>query len=90
MTVYIPGALQSKWNNPFTVKKYGEIDSLKHYKTWVTTGQNPITNKRRKEGPLLKDIHELQGKILGCWCKPGPCHGDVLLECLRDYQASEK
>ena len=20
----------------------------------------------------------LKGKVLGCWCKPGPCHGDVL------------
>lgn len=25
--------------------------------------------------------HELRGKDLACWCKPGaPCHADVLLE----------
>jgi len=28
----------------------------------------------------LKDcLHELEGKILGCWCKPLACHGDVLV-----------
>jgi hypothetical protein len=26
----------------------------------------------------------LRGKNLGCWCKPGPCHGDVLVEMLQD------
>jgi hypothetical protein len=25
-------------------------------------------------------LPELRGKKLGCWCKPGPCHGDVLAE----------
>jgi hypothetical protein len=23
---------------------------------------------------------ELKGKVLGCWCKPDACHGDVLAE----------
>ncbi len=28
---------------------------------------------------LLRDLKaELQGKVLGCWCKPAKCHGDVL------------
>ena len=30
---------------------------------------------------LLKAIkEELKGKILGCWCHPLPCHGDVLVK----------
>jgi hypothetical protein len=29
---------------------------------------------------LLHDLHELKGKILGCWCSPKSCHGDVLSE----------
>tara|TARA_R110002074_G_scaffold32309_4_gene90215 strand:- start:1913 stop:2242 length:330 start_codon:yes stop_codon:yes gene_type:complete len=29
---------------------------------------------------LLNRIPELQGKILGCWCKPKACHGDFLAE----------
>ena len=28
----------------------------------------------------LARIQELEGKVLGCWCKPQDCHGDVLVE----------
>jgi len=27
---------------------------------------------------LMNDLHELKYKILGCWCKPKSCHGDIL------------
>ena len=31
--------------------------------------------------PALKlRLPELRGKVLGCWCHPEPCHGDVLCE----------
>lgn len=29
---------------------------------------------------LLERIGELEGKALGCWCAPGPCHADALAE----------
>ena len=29
---------------------------------------------------LLENISELQGKVLGCWCSPYLCHGEVLHE----------
>ena len=25
-----------------------------------------------------EDLESLQGKVLGCWCKPEACHGDVI------------
>lgn len=31
-------------------------------------------------------LSELKGKTLGCWCKPNPCHGDVLLTLLKEEQ----
>lgn len=34
--------------------------------------------------PLINEIEELRGKRLGCWCKPQPCHGDVLVKILRE------
>jgi hypothetical protein len=44
------------------------------YREWITNGDGKH---------LLNDLHELKGgKILGCWCKPQACHGDVLLELL--------
>ena len=30
------------------------------------------------------NLDELDGKILGCWCKPGPCHGDVLIKLFKE------
>lgn len=36
---------------------------------------------RRRVAPIMRDIAQLRGKNLACWCKPGePCHADVLLE----------
>lgn len=33
---------------------------------------------------LRAHLHELHGKNLACWCKPGePCHADVLLDLAR-------
>jgi hypothetical protein len=31
-----------------------------------------------------KEVHQLKAKILGCWCKPLPCHGDVIAEYLNN------
>ena len=86
MSFYIPGTTGSKWQNPFTVKKYGLEKSLELYRKWIITGVNPINGKIRKEGPLINDIDEIKGKILGCWCKPNACHGDILAE-LADNQS---
>ena len=33
---------------------------------------------------LLASLHELEGKRLGCWCKPKECHGDGLVELFRE------
>lgn len=34
--------------------------------------------RTRHDAEFLRDVRTLRGKRLGCWCKPGPCHGDVL------------
>lgn len=70
----------SKWGNPFshlkkrTKAKYlveTREQSIEAYKKWITEGEGKH---------LLKDLHELKGKVLGCWCKPLRCHGYVLVE----------
>lgn len=39
--------------------------------------------KRLKEDPTFnKRVRSLKGKILGCFCKPKPCHADVIAEFL--------
>lgn len=59
----------SKWGNPFVIGKDGSREEvIRKYTEWIVTQEL-----------LLKDIHELKDKILGCWCKPQDCHGDVLV-----------
>jgi Domain of unknown function (DUF4326) len=72
----------SKWGNPFTHiqdrKTKAEFivatreEAIAKYREWILT-----------QPALLNDLHELDGKILGCWCKPQSCHGDVLVELIR-------
>jgi hypothetical protein len=60
----------SKWGNPFKIGKDGTREAVvDKYRSWL--GFQP---------ELMNALHELRGKVLGCWCKPKPCHGDVLVE----------
>jgi len=39
--------------------------------------------RRLEEEPGFKEyVESLRGKTLGCYCKPQPCHGDVIKEYL--------
>ena len=78
MTHYIQGAVGSKWRNTFTVKKYGLEKCLELYEKRV-----------RSTPELIEAIGELEGMELGCWCKPNPCHGDVLIKIFNDTFMSE-
>ena len=63
---------QSKWANPFTVRKEGSAAAaVAKYEHYIMSNSS-----------LLKDLRELRGKTLGCWCYPGPCHGNVLVSLL--------
>jgi hypothetical protein len=66
----------SKWGNPFSDKfsKYTTMrtstraNAIQKYEEWIRT-----------QPQLLSAIKsELKGKVLGCWCSPLPCHGDIL------------
>lgn len=65
----------SKWGNPFEIGKDGTREEvIEKYRTY-------LLNKPE----LLKALPELRGKTLGCFCKPKPCHGDILVELLDIY-----
>ncbi len=71
--VYIGGG--SKWGNPFShktgtlaqFKVSSRKEAIEKYEEWIKT-----------QDYLMENLAELKGKILGCWCKPQSCHGDVL------------
>lgn len=35
-------------------------------------------NRLKSDPEFKRRIHELKGKTLGCFCKPYPCHGDII------------
>ncbi len=72
MDFYVKGTHQSKWMNPFTSKNHGD-DCLILYEKYI---------RQRKE--LYDALDELEGKELGCWCKPKQCHGDILIKLLNE------
>ena len=76
MEHYVPGAKQSKWHNPFKIDKNSIIKDQR--KLVIEKYREYLLNNEK----LLNEIGELEGKVLGCWCKPLGCHGDVLVEVL--------
>ena len=62
----------SKWGNPFRIGVHGSREEvIKKYRDYLLG-----------KPELLRSLEELRGKVLGCYCRPMPCHGDVLVELL--------
>ena len=59
------------FGNPFTIGKDGtRQEVVEKFAEWILT-----------QDDLLATIKtELKDKILGCWCAPELCHGDILME----------
>lgn len=43
---------------------------------------------RMQTNTLREHLHELRGKVLGCWCKPADCHADLLLKLANNNSSS--
>lgn len=69
---YIESVVYSpfKWGNPFEIGKDGTREEvIAKYQIWLY-----------RQPELMEALPELKGKILGCWCAPKACHGDVLAD----------
>lgn len=64
----------SIWGNPFKVGRDGTGEEV------LEKYRNHVLNSPE----LMHNLYKLRGKTMGCWCKPGPCHGDVLMEILEE------
>ena len=65
----------STWANPYKVKKEGRDKSLELYELW-------LREKIKNEG--IEEFKKLKNKVLGCWCKPEKCHGDIIIKILNE------
>jgi len=64
----------SKWGNPFVLGYDGTREQvIAKYEIYI-----------RRTKSLMDALPELVGKVLGCYCYPLPCHGDVLLKLLKE------
>ena len=67
----------TKWGNPFQIGKDGNRKQvIEKYQQWISN--NP---------ELLACLPELKNKVLGCWCHPLLCHGDVLIKLVNKVDA---
>ena len=58
----------SKWGNPYRIGIDGTREEvIAKYQAWLI-----------HQPKLMAALSELRGKVLGCWCAPEACHGDVL------------
>ena len=65
------GFKASPFGNPFKVGPARTREqAIRDYRRWLMAQPELVERARR----------ELAGKVLGCWCKPDACHGDVLAE----------
>ena len=67
----------TKWGNPYS-HKAGTLAKFR-----VKSRKEAIEKYRKyilDTPELLNCLDELEGRILGCHCRPKPCHGDVLVE----------
>ena len=72
------GYKKSIWHNPFKVGGDGmRQEVIAKYERYLLEDRPD----------LMCRLPELQGKVLGCWCAPKPCHGNVLLRLIHAFVA---
>lgn len=71
----------SKWGNPFRIGKDGDrTEVIQKYREYIKAKPELMA--------ALPELMEYQWLV--CFCKPQPCHGDVLLELLTLHDLEEK
>jgi hypothetical protein len=87
-TVYV--GRPTKWGNPFKVGESWFVPSGEQFGLVTPSSIGQCVSLYREyaeecmknpQSWMIKDIHELRGKNLACFCPlDKPCHADVLLE----------
>ena len=81
----------SIWANPFKIGHDVTRDDVlyKYEKLLRDKLYTNDVNKADAATTYKEDLLKLDGKILGCWCKPEPCHGDVLLKLIEELKQEQ-
>jgi hypothetical protein len=75
--VYIGRGKDSDWGNPFTHIPNGTLAKfVVPYDQVLAKYEEHV----RSSTMLMNRLGTLRGKVLGCFCRPRACHGDVLVK----------
>lgn len=77
------------YGNPFTfkfsaiakVKVSNRNDSVDAFRKWIKGIDYKDIEPERRQW-ILDNLPNLKGKILGCYCHPKKCHGDIYIDLL--------
>ena len=65
----------TKWGNPYKVNvHYARAKCIEMYEVTL------LTKILMTKEVTYEDLLSLSGKVLGCFCKPKQCHGDVIAQ----------
>lgn len=68
----------SIFRNQFTVPADGTKEEvIEKFRQWLM-GEAFTDHDQIRRAAILMLIPDMEGLVLGCWCKPKPCHGDIL------------
>jgi hypothetical protein len=89
-TIYV--GRPTKWGNPFLPGRHGTAkDCVELYQLavggllCVSAGRDTIAAQERLHAAVRKDLAELRGKHLACFCRlDRPCHADILIAVAND------
>lgn len=72
------------FGNPYRIGGYCQRCELllPEAKDAVRCFKHYFLERLRTDHSFKIAVLSLDGKVLGCFCKPGPCHGDVIAEWL--------
>jgi hypothetical protein len=81
----------TRWGNPFRIgdPHYPTAElAVARFRASLTMAPRP--HPESYMGAILRDLHELRGRNLACWCPlDQPCHADVLLELANREEAAK-
>ena len=63
---------RTRWGNPFRIPQDGTRAQI------IARYRADLWRRIRAGEIALEDLADLRTKTLLCWCRPLPCHGDVL------------
>lgn len=82
---------RGEWGNPFSDKPsdLATVTNANSVEEAIESYRRDLWKRIRAGEVSLEKLAALKGKTLGCWCAPGPCHGEVLAAAA-DWAAGER